>query len=180
MKVTTDEQFDFIDFFDTYALPLLSNSKIRNNARYEFYEAMGDNLLGVKRVMEFLELPCDFDNEAIEPFIDAIKNHLSGVRPSRETLPDQEKERLLEIATHRCNICKKPVKNIHAAHFDHIIPFYLVFDTITNNRQCLCPECNRKKGNKIGRPNRLNSIQSILVNQTICESYEKQANKEIA
>lgn len=176
-EVTTDEQWQFVQFLDMYFLPRINNKDVRNKARLVFNRSIGNKLLGVRNTMAFLDIPCDFDDETIEPFVESFYMHLKNGPKKREKLPDEEKKRLRNKCNNTCNRCGNELSEVH---YDHIIPFRLGFDTIPNNRQCLCPKCNYEKGNTIGRPNNLTAIKVIKPNRTISKPSQVNAYMEIA
>lgn len=46
----------------------------------------------------------------------------------------------------QCAICSKVLGNLY--HIDHIKPIALGGQTVIQNLQALCPECNLKKGSR--------------------------------
>jgi 5-methylcytosine-specific restriction endonuclease McrA len=96
---------------------------------------------------------CDYSDKVLRDFAPAVRIHLNQMPQSRKALTYEEKLELMNRCGLICPECGKPLLDIN---FDHILPFFLVYDTLDlANRQCLCPECNRDKGSAINVEERL-------------------------
>lgn len=61
----------------------------------------------------------------------------------RFTYPEGIRKRLAQQQNGKCVICGQPIT--HKSDLDHIIPWIYVGDTMADNLQILCRECNSKK-----------------------------------
>ena len=59
----------------------------------------------------------------------------------------QQRKVLLIMSGGKCKICKTKLSN--SFHADHIQPYARGGQTIIQNGQALCPQCNFEKGVKI-------------------------------
>lgn len=66
----------------------------------------------------------------------------------RKIFSCKEKESLLKKQQYKCSFCGVKI-DIKHCEIDHIIPFKYVGDELSNNYQCLCQKCNRKKSSNI-------------------------------
>jgi len=81
------------------------------------------------------------DKGIYEYVFDGQEKHLS-IRQ----FDKRDKQRAFEKQKGKCPICKLTFK-IEEMEADHIVPWSKGGHTITENCQCLCKDCNRKKGN---------------------------------
>jgi 5-methylcytosine-specific restriction endonuclease McrA len=145
----TNDQRQFLLLLANNFVPLMKRDvKLRNDLRstYSEYSMKGRAIEGIRYVIRETCGECEFSNETIKPFIKAIVVHLQGYKPPREQMPQEEQDRLLIACGMKCQSCGKLLTDVN---FDHILPYCLVFDTIKDNIQCLCPECNKAKGTTI-------------------------------
>lgn len=161
MNLTSDQR-QFLLFFAYNVIPLIKyNSSARNACRntYSMYARRGQAVDGARKAIEDLCGECEFSDETIKPFIKAIVAHFQGGKHVRKKLTKEEQDALLIACGMKCQHCGKLLTDIN---FDHILPFCLVFETIENNRQCLCPECNRAKAANIPTSNvKRNQVDEI-------------------
>lgn len=61
----------------------------------------------------------------------------------RITYPQIVRKRIAQQQKGKCAICGRPIT--HKSDLDHIIPWIYVGDTLTDNLQLLCRDCNSKK-----------------------------------
>lgn len=69
-------------------------------------------------------------------------------RNTRAASSLDEKKELLSKQNNRCAICRKEL-SLSDLHVDHIIPWDYVGDSLPNNKQALCSDCNLKKSNHV-------------------------------
>lgn len=69
-------------------------------------------------------------------------------RGRRVSIARTTRARLLVQQGGKCAICGAPI-TLADMHVDHIIPWVYVGDELADNLQGLCPDCNRRKGNRM-------------------------------
>lgn len=62
----------------------------------------------------------------------------------RKRYDEDDKSRLLIKQNYKCDVCHCKI-NLKDSHVDHIIPFKMVGDELSNNYQLLCEQCNYNK-----------------------------------
>lgn len=151
----TNNQRQFLLFLASDVIPLIKyDDKVRNTCRntYSKYAMGGHAIQGARQAIQDLCGVCDFPDETIKPFVKAIVAHFQGGKRARKRLTQEEQNELLIACGMKCQKCGKLLTDVN---FDHILPFCLVFDTVEENRQCLCPECNKAKANTISLTDRV-------------------------
>lgn len=140
----TNEQYNLLLTFARHVVPSLQRKATRKVMRDEFYlaAAKGETRRASVEIVKMLS-GIEYSEEAIVPFIAALERHLNG-NNKRKKLSNEEKKIILKQYGFKCPVCGK---TLTIADFDHIIPFYIVFDTMgLENIQCMCKECHQQKG----------------------------------
>ena len=147
---TTPVHVEFATYFvNNCYIPLKVNQDIRKRARniYDDYANRRQGLLGIRNALISICGECNFDDDVLATFRPAIKKHLDGIPVRRETLSATDRQMLMEKFGLICPICGRPIVK---GNIDHILPFFIVFDTFeTANLQFLCEDCNRAKNSRL-------------------------------
>lgn len=69
------------------------------------------------------------------------------IKDSKRNFDNTDREVIWYLAGGTCAECKRKI-SLEEMHADHIVPHARGGKTILNNAQCLCAECNRRKGAK--------------------------------
>lgn len=144
------KQMDFVVFFADVCLRIIKrDAKLREDAyiAYSKLARIGRQIDGIREAITVIYGSCDFEDETMAPFADAIDLHLMGRKAKKNRLTQEERKKLLEACGFICPHCGRELTKYN---IDHIIPFYLVFDTLGDgNLECLCPYCNNLKSSHV-------------------------------
>lgn len=67
---------------------------------------------------------------------------------TRENIELSIRQQIIKDQLGKCSYCKRDI-TLENSHADHIIPWTLVGDELEDNIQMLCPDCNKKKSDRI-------------------------------
>lgn len=119
-----------------------------SNRIYKLYRESKDARITTKAIMEdeFSIKLNDGDCELMTSWI--IANERKSNR--RKKLDNDLKQALLKKQQGVCSICGDTLPTDYSKiNIDHIVPFELVGDELSDNYQCLCEHCNKSKSSKI-------------------------------
>ena len=139
-------QVQLLKLFERFCLDM-NNSEFNSKVR-EFYRNTTDPP-NTTRALFSSRYDTELDDEDSTQITEWISAHLKK-KPFRKQLSEESKKELWQSQKGKCNICGCALgEDYSEIHVDHIIPWVLVGDELSNNYQYLCKTCNTRKNKQI-------------------------------